>query len=353
MKQFAIIQLLFLQLLLLFSCHSSDTTEGKAITENTAGTTVIVTPVKESLEPQQIQLSGSTEAETSVDLGFMVSGKVNQVTVQEGEQVKVGQLIASLDPTDYSIGVDIANANLSRIEDEYNRLTILNERGSITPADYKKAETALQEVRARQKLAAKNLRETRLYAPISGTVARRGTDPGEIISQGMPLFSIVNTQPIKVRAAVPESEVGQVSIGQEAEVYITALDSTFSGTISLIGAVADPASRTYTVKIDLQNQNKVIRPGMVAEASIASETRAPALVVPIAAVQHDTNQQSYVFVVDRQKNQAFRRTVTVGRLIGNNIEIISGLNQNDLVVTGGQQRLTDASHVQIKEIQQP
>lgn len=222
--------LLFLWLPLLLSCdRQQEPTDAEK--EAAAAVPVVVTPVKSTDESGQVRLSGSAEAETAVDMGFMVSGKVNRVTVQEGERVKKGQLIASLDPRDYSLAVDIANANLSRVQDEYERLTIMHERGSIAPADYQKAVSALQEVKARQQLAVKNLQETKLYAPISGVVARRGTDPGEIISQGLPLFSVVSIEPIQVRASVPEAEVGQVALGQEAQVTIPALDSTFSGKI--------------------------------------------------------------------------------------------------------------------------
>jgi len=353
MKQTELRLLMCLSLILILAaCNRSNNSENQAnpTTENRpAVVTVLVSPVKNTSETGLITLSGATEPETTVDIGFMVSGKVNQVNVQEGQNIKSGALIASLDPTDYRLGVDIANANVARVQDEYNRLSILNQRGSIAPADYQKAVIGLREVKAHQKLAAKNLRETRLYAPISGIVARRGADPGEIISQGMPLFSIVDIQPIKVRASVPESEVGQVKTGQPAEVYISALDSTFTGKISLIGAVADPASRTYTVKIDLPNPNAAIRPGMVAEARLPAAQKINALVVPGEAILRDPDQATYVFVVDQQKSQTFRRNVTVGRFYGNNIEITSGLTQNDLVVTGGQQRLNDAARVQIKE----
>jgi len=353
MKQTDFRLLLCLPLVLwLAACNRTNNRENPtspATTNQTDAVTVLVTPVQNTSETGQITLSGATEPETTVDLGFMVSGKINQITVQEGQTIKSGQLIAGLDPTDYRLGVDIANANVARVQDEYNRLSILNQRGSIAPADYQKAVIGLREVKAHQQLAAKNLRETRLYAPISGIVARRGADPGEIISQGMALFSIVDIQPIKVRASVPEAEVGQVKTGQAAQVYISALDTTLTGKVSLIGAVADPASRTYTVKIDLPNKNATIRPGMVADVRLPAAQKINALVVPGEAIRRDPDQATYVFVVDQQKNQAFRRNITVGRLYGNNIEITSGLAPNDLVVTGGQERLNDAAPVQIKE----
>ncbi|WP_460963581.1 efflux RND transporter periplasmic adaptor subunit [Spirosoma litoris] len=310
---------------------------------------VVVSRVSYSSTSNQLMLSGSTEAETTVNLGFMVSGKLNRVTIQEGQTIRAGQLIASIEPTDYQLGVTIANANVARVQDEYNRLTILKERGSVTPSDYEKAVTGLEEVKARQQLAAKNLKETKLVSPISGIVARKGANPGEIIPQGQPLFQIADIQPIKVRVSVPESEVGQLRLGQTAQVSIPALGQTFTGKVSLIGAVADPASRAYSVKIDLANPALKIRPGMIADARLPSSQRSQSLVIPGNAVQRDADGSTYVFIVDVPKNQVFKRKITIGQVYASDVQITSGLAANDLIVTGGAQKLQDGASVQFNQ----
>ncbi|GAB3797293.1 efflux RND transporter periplasmic adaptor subunit [Spirosoma humi] len=310
---------------------------------------VVVSRVQNAQEGGQLVLSGSTEAETTVNLGFMVAGKLNRVTIQEGQTIRAGQLIASIEPTDYQLGVTIANANVARVQDEYNRLTILKDRGSLTPSDYEKVVTGLEEVKARQQLAAKNLRETKLYSPISGIVARKGANPGEIIPQGQPLFQIADIQPIKVRVSVPESEVGQLRLGQPAQVTIPALSRSYTGKISLIGAVADPASRAYSVKIDLPNPNLQIRPGMIADARLVASQTKKALVLPGNVVLRDDDGSTYVYVADGQKKQAFKRKITVGQVFASDVEITSGLTATDLVITGGQQNVQDGSSIQFNQ----
>ncbi|MCX6215693.1 efflux RND transporter periplasmic adaptor subunit [Spirosoma sp.] len=342
----------FLSILTLSACQSSSDkkqNQTAAVTETPVAIPVVVSRVQDTTEGGQLILSGSTESETTVNLGFMVAGKLNRVTIQEGQTVRAGQLIASIEPTDYQLGVTIANANVARVQDEYNRLTILKERGSVTPSDYEKVVTGLEEVKARQQLAAKNLRETKLYAPISGIVARKGANPGEIIPQGQPLFQIADIQPIKVRVSVPESEVGQLRLGQSAQITIPAINGIFTGKISLIGAVADPASRAYSVKIDLPNPKLQIRPGMIADARITSARRAKALSLPGNAVLRDDDQSTYVFVADSLKKQAFKRKVTIGKIFASNVEITSGLTPSDLVVTGGQQKLQEGASIQFNQ----
>lgn len=338
----------------LSSCQSAtnnkkDAASASESVQQPASLPVVVGRVTTLATNDQLILSGSTEAETTVNLGFMVAGKLNRVTIQEGQLVRAGQLIASIEPTDYQLGVTIANANVARVQDEYNRLTILNERGSVTPSDYQKAVTGLEEVKARQQLAAKNLKETKLYSPISGIVARKGANPGEIIPQGQPLFQIADVQPIKVRVSVPESEVGQLRLGQTAQVSIPALGQTLTGKLSLIGAVADPASRAYSVKIDLANPALKIRPGMIADAQLPSTKRSQSLAIPGNAVQRDADGSTYVYVVDTPKQQAFKRKITIGQVYASDVQITSGLTANELIVTGGAQKLQDGASIQFNQ----
>lgn len=330
----------------LAGCQSKSAKTSDPVDEKPAAIPVVVSRVQTSQSGAPLQLSGATEAETTVNLGFMVGGKLARVTIQEGQTVRAGQLIAAIEPTDYQLGVTIANANVARVQDEYDRLTILKERGSLTPSDYEKAVTGLAEVKARQKLAQKNLNETRLYSPIAGIVARKGASAGEIVPQGQPLFQIADIQPIKVRVSVPESEVGQLRLGQSAQVSIPAINKTVTGTVSLIGAVADPTARAYSVKIDVANPGLTIRPGMVADAQLKSARTVQTLTLPGNAVLRDDDGSTYVYVVDAPRKQAFRRKVSVGAVQASAVQISAGLSAGELVVTGGGQKLQDGASIQ-------
>jgi membrane fusion protein (multidrug efflux system) len=338
--------------MLFYSCKPA----GKESPLSTADPDSVRTPVTvmamtHSTGNDRLSFSGSTEAKTTVNLGFMVGGRVSRVLVEEGTTVSKGQLIADLETTDYALALDIANANLQKVQDEFDRLTILQGRGSLPASDHVKVTASLNEIKARQKQAVKSLNDSRLYSPISGIVSRKGTNPGEVISPGMSLFSIVDINPIRVVVAVPESEIGQVRIGQPAKVEIPALGSSFSGTVRIIGPVADPNTRSYTIKIDLPNPHFLIRGGMIATAALPSSHKASGLLLPAEAVLHDIDLTTYVFIADRAKNTAFKRKILVGALYDNKIEVGSGLNENELVVIGGQQKIQDGSLIQIKTAQ--
>lgn len=314
-------------------------------------TPVTVMAITRTVANSTLSLSGFTEAKRTANLGFMVGGRVNRVLVDEGSPVSKGELIADLETTDYSLALAIVNANLQKTQDEYHRYTILQERGSIPAGDYVKSAAGLDELTARQKQAIKSLNDCRLYSPISGIVARKGTNPGEVISPGTPLFSIVDLDPIRVDVAVPETEIGQVRIGQFAQVEIPALDSSFTGTVRLIDPVADANTRSYTIKIDLPNPHFIIRAGMIATAILPSAHKIAGLSLPAEAVLHDVDQTTYVFVADGRTSRAFKRKILIGALSGSRIDVSSGLRENELVVIGGQQKIQDGSLIQMKTAQ--
>jgi RND family efflux transporter MFP subunit len=122
-------------------------------------------------------------------------------------------------------------------------------------------------------------------------------------------------------------------------VEISALDTSFQGKVTEIGSAADPSSRAFTVKVEVPNPKLLIRPGMVAEIKLSSKESHPAITVSAEAVLHNTNEESYVYVVDQKQNKAFVRKVSTGQLVNNRIAIVNGLNNGDVIVYGGQQSI--------------
>lgn len=295
-----------------------------------------------------ISASGNVEPMHKVNLGFMVAGKISQVYVHEGDHVKVHQLIATLDPSDYKYALQIADADLKKADDAYKRLKMMYDKNSLTPSNFVKVSATREAARAQYDLRKKQLRDTRLYTPMSGIVAKRGVDPGEIVGKGMPLFSIMDTDSVKISVAVPESEIGKVKKEEFAEVKIPAVDSTFTGKVIMVGVLADPASRTYTVKIAVPNPDLILRAGMIAEAKIHTAQKINMITVPGEAIVHSPDGIPYLFVVNPTNHRVYKRRVYVGDLIDRDLQITSGIKAGELIVTGGQFRLRDGMKVKIK-----
>jgi multidrug efflux pump subunit AcrA (membrane-fusion protein) len=347
-----------------------------------------------------VAASGSVEGSETTDVAFQVSGKVARVLVEEGQHVGRGQLLAELEPADYRNSLDAANAQkqaaealaekaasglrkqeveqarieLNRSEDEYKRMRFLLERKSLPPNDFQKIEAAYNAAKERYQMAAegtrvedrtvamaqalaakaqaseesKRLGDTRLLAPITGNISMRRIDPGQSVAAGAPVLSIVNLNPAKVRVGVPEAEIGKVTRGARAAVSLPSLGGrSFEGQVEIIGVSAEAASRTYTVKIIVPNPGPVLLSGMVAEARIFGATKARVLTVPGEAIVRDPQGATNVYVYYPDRKRVYARRIEVGTPTGDEVEIRSGLNGEEQVVVGGQQKLREGSAVQI------
>jgi membrane fusion protein, multidrug efflux system len=336
--------LLVITLLLTGSCR-------QAHKETGAGETaipVIATRAAKVSTGTEISLSGNIEGNRTVRLGFLVAGKIESIAAEEGQFLSKGQLLSSLDPASYSIAKEIADAQVSQVQDEYDRLKIMHDRNSISESDFTKISLGLQQAKAQQKLHAKNLADTKLYVPFHGVLLKKLAEVGEITGTGIPLFVVSDIHIVKVTAFIPENELHIIKLGQEAKVLVSSLSGTYTGKVTEVGSAADPASRAFTVRIDVDNPGLLIRPGMIAEVKIAAGQKEVSLAVPMEAVQHDPANLSYVFVADSVKQKAFRRNVSLGKIINDQIEILSGLAENEMVITGGQQKLVDGTRIVIK-----
>ena len=314
--------------------------------KNTHIESVHATQVRRVETDRTISVSGSIHPEKKVNLGFLVAGKVQDVTVGVGEPVAKGQVMARLDPVDYKNGLQIAEAKYTEIKSEYDRLTKLNEKGSITPNDYNKIVAGRAQAEANYRIYKKKVSDTILVSPISGVVSRKMVEVGEVVDQGTPCFTVVNISTVEARMAVPESEVNQITAGQKARVTVPALaDGTFKGTVTQIDPVADPLTRTFNVKIMILNTDNSIRAGMIARSEIDIGKKVKVLTIPGAAILRDPDNLLHVFVIDPQTKTVSQKKITLSSVAGSEVMVESGLSEEDLVVTAGQEKLTDGMTV--------
>jgi multidrug efflux pump subunit AcrA (membrane-fusion protein) len=325
---------------------------------------------------------------------------VIRVLVEEGQSVRKGQVIAEIDPVDYQYGLQssqgqagVAKAGLEKAEmgsrpeeleqaraayekadDEYRRYRELYKRKSMASVDFAKVEAAYRVAKAQYEMAQngarkedreaagaavrqaeaqvnvsrKRVSDTRLTSPISGIIARRSVDPGEMAGAGAPVFSIISLNPVRVRVGVPEADIGQIHAGRKAAISIPALGGMeFKGTVELVGVAADPASRTFTVKLLVPNPNLILKAGMIAETGIETGGVVQDIVIPGEAVVHDPQGSMLVYVYYSDRKRVYARRVETGAVRDRGIEITSGLSETDLIVTAGQHEVREGSLVEV------
>jgi membrane fusion protein (multidrug efflux system) len=192
--------------------------------------------------------------------------------------------------------------------------------------------------------AQKKLADCKLLAPISGFVGMRRIDVGDTVASGAPVIGVLDLNPVKIRAAIPESEIGKVREGARATVTIPSLDGKqFEGKVEAVGVSSDPASRTYTVKIAVPNPQRLLRAGMVSETRIFGSVMVNVITVPGDAIVRDPRGVTQVYVYEPTRQRVYARRVEPGPPLGNEVEIRSGLTGNEQVVVAGQQNVREGS----------
>jgi membrane fusion protein (multidrug efflux system) len=317
----------------------------------------VVGKVQKVEEREAISVSGTVNTPNSpVVASFLVSGKVIFVGPREGDYVKRGQTLASIDPTDYQLDLAAAKAQTvraevesKRAEDEHRRMKMLYDSKSLAPNDYEKFKAAYESAGqqydqslASEKLSRKRLTDATLYAPTSGFISKRSIEPGDTASTGRPVFEIVQMDPVEVNVGVPETDVHLVRIGQKADITIPALSGkAFQGTVRIINVSADPNTRTYMARITVANPENILRVGMVAEATIRGDKVVTMAMLPGEAIVRDNQGATMVFVYFPDQQRVYSKRVKIGRFRGTEVEIKEGLSGDESIVIAGQDHLLD------------
>lgn len=203
---------------------------------------------------------------------------------------------------------------------------------------------------AAEKLSRKRLADATLLAPTSGYIARRAIEPGDTAAAGQPVFEIVQMEPVEVNVGIPETDVHRVRIGQTADITAPALPGkTFQGIVRLINVSADPNTRTYMARIAVENPERLLRVGMVAEAVIRGDRAVAMATLPGETVVRDPQGAPQVFVYYPDQQRVYAKRVEIGAAAGREVEIKSGLAGDELIVLAGQTRLRDGLLVSATE----
>jgi len=295
-----------------------------------------------------LQFSGDILPFKTIKFGFMVAGKIENVYVKEGQYITEGELIATIDPTDYEFAVQAAEAKFIEAENEFQRLTNLYKKGSLTESDFDKIQALYKEAQANVDYKKKQLSDTHLYAPHNGWLAVEGVQPGEIIPQGMPIFAIVYTKDIFIRSFIPENEIAFISMNMNVTVEVPALnDAVFNGKISRIGSVADAYSRAFPVKATIENSNFSIKPGMIAFLNVEIPKKNKIIYIPAEAVLLSSDGRTYVYLLDKDGNKVTKRNIQTNKTHNTGVNVLLGLNDGDVIVTEGNTKLYEGAMVKV------
>jgi RND family efflux transporter MFP subunit len=344
---------------------------------------VRVAPAVETLASRTVSASGTLAADDQIILGTKVIGRLGEINVDLGSRVKKGQAIAQIDPSDYRLRVEQAEAalqqarvrlglppsgNNDRVDIEqtatvrqaaavlkearlnHERMVELWDRKLIARAELDAAvsqltvadgryQDAIEEVRNRQailvqrrselEIARQQLADTVIVSPVDGAVSARQAAVGQYLPAGAPVATLVRTHPLRLRLPVPEREAGLLRIGQTVHLTVEGDPNRYQGRVARLSPAIAESSRTLLIEAEVPNEQGALRPGSFAKAEIVIESGQRVVTVPYDAIVTFAGIEKVLTV---SNNSAVEKRVRTGRRIEDRVEITEGIAIGDEVV---------------------
>lgn len=291
--------------------------------------------------------SGTAPIEAFADATVIakVGGEVRQILVEEGDDVTSGAILARLDGDRLKLEMEQAEANLRKLQRDYQRNVDLKVKSLISVGDFEKIQYEMEALKASYDLAKLELSYTEVRAPIDGVISERFIKVGNTITANTAMFQVTSLEPLVSYLHAPEREYGRIRAGQDATIHIDALPgSRFDAKVLRTSPVVDPATGTFKITIEVSDRSRRLMPGMFGRISIVQDVHVNALQVPRSAIIEEAGQ-SAVYLVDG--DIAERRVIRTGYTDGAQVEVLDGLNDSDEFVTVGQTSLKNGSKVSI------
>ena len=285
---------------------------------------------------------GYLEEGQSIDLAFKYGGTLCKLNVKEGNQVTKGQVLAQVTSPTLDNALRSAQATLDQAQDAYDRLKKVYDNGSLPEIKWKEMEANLEKAQSAYELANAMMQDNVITAPFSGTVTLVDAHIGENIVPLKPVIRVISTGGIAVKISVPENEIAQLNLDDQADIIIPALDDRrYTGKITEKSMTASLLTHSYPVKVTVDQPDEDLRPGMIGKVELLSKVN-KSIVIPANAVLINRDGK-FVWVVEN--GYATRRPITLAGYSGKGVIVSEGLCQGDHVVVEGYQKISEGMKV--------
>lgn len=306
--------------------------------------------------PTTLRLTGSLRGNRETDLAANAAGRVVATSVERGQSVTAGQLLAQLDVRAAALSATEAKATAASVraqeetaKAECERFTTLRAKGAISDLEYEKVAAqcrtlplSAEAASARARLAAQNVGDGAIRAPFPGVVTERYVDVGEFVRQDSRVVTIVSLDPLRLEIAVPEAHVAKVAEGAEVSFTVSAFPGRrFAGKVKFVSGALRPSTRDLVVEALVDNADKALRPGMFADVELVTGSRKLPSVPASSLVVRDGKTRAY-FVVDGRLEE---RVLAVAATVGDRVAVERGAKVGDKVVVGDPSKLSNGAPV--------
>jgi len=306
----------------------------------------VQTPARTDLM-RALHFTGDVSAIQQAAIFSKVSGNIDRIYVDMGMPVRRGQILALIDTTELAQQLQQASATYENARLIHQRSSDLFAQNLVSRQDLDNAEAALKVAGAAYDASKTRLGYARITAPFSGIITRRFLDAGALVNPGSStLFTLMDLDAMKVLVNVQERDIPMISEGKQAVVTVDAFPGrTFTGRVKRYSQAVDLGTRTMPVEIDIPNPGLMLKPGMYASVTLEVGRTTNAITIPLGAVLRD-NSGPYVLIAEQ--DTARRRAVALGMEQDDRIQVLSGLEGSEQVITTGQQLVRPNGPVAIR-----
>lgn len=311
-----------------------------------APTAVIGANVETTTWSDPLKALGTLKADESVTLSATVTAIIEALEFEGGEQIAKGTPLVRLNSAETRADLRAAQALRDERQAVVNRLAQLQSRNLAPRADVEDSRAQLRQAQASIEAIEARLDNYTLSAPFDGVVGFRELSVGTLVTPGTELATLDKLERMKLDIRLPERELGRLAPGTPLDAHSAAFpEARFQGSITSIGTRVDPVSRSVMARAELDNPERRLRPGMLMEVNIERASRQSPTVPESALIAE--GQQQHVLVINRDDMRIERRDITPGQRRPGEIEVLSGLEPGELVVSHGTDRTRDGATVRL------
>lgn len=314
---------------------------------------VIVARAQATELADPIESLGTLRANETADLTTSITEIIAEIRFRDGERVSAGQVLVALTNREQLAELAAAEASVEEAQRQFQRVQDLADRGQESRAILDQRQRELNTARAQLQAVEARLSDRLIVAPFDGVLGLRNVSVGSLLSPGTVVTTILDDSVMKVDFSVPELFLALIEPGLAIEARSSAFaDRTFHGRITGLSNQVDPVTRSFRIRAEIPNDERILRPGMLMNVTLQTGSR-EAVIVPEEAIL-SRGRNHYVFIVDEARETAVRRRdVELGRRYPGRVEIRGGLNAGESVVVHGGFRLSDGDRVSVRAVVEP
>lgn len=314
-------------------------------------TLVTVEAIKDTVFNHFVEFRGNVETSQNVLVFPELQGTLKQVYVKEGDRVQKGQVLARIADGGMSSQVAQLETQAALAKTTFERQSRLWEQKIGSEIQYLQAKTNYEASISAVDQMKSQLGRTAVKAPFSGVIDNVITDQGTVVFPGQQLFRIINLKDMRIKADIPERYIKSITKGKEVLVEFPVLGETIDTRVKQTGNYINPDNRTFAIEVDIPNAKGTIKPNLSARLKINDYTNEKAILIPLSVISEDASGSQYVYTVTENgtenKANAQRQFIETGKTQRDFIEVLSGLENGDVIIIEGARSVKEGQEVQI------